>query len=234
MHHSLEDFLVEVSARLTALPPARRDDELKEMRQHLLNAMRANQEEGQSQSEALANALMEFGTSGEAAAHAVWAWRRENTWLRRLMASPPEVALFAVFAVTATVFQLWLGFVGPKLWQNTFYPIMGSSLPYIFCLYWVYGMIFAPQLSPKSREAVTSLFLYTSKSREIIISLLLFTSAMQFHIFLMERSWPNYHNPYLTLSPWQALWVTGIPVAWAIILGICPVIRKRSARQPVA
>jgi hypothetical protein len=220
MHHSLEDFLVEVSAHLTPLPPARRDDELKEMRQHLLNAAWANKESGQSEREALANALMEFGTSGEAAAHAIWAWRRENHWLRRLMTCPPEVTLFAMFATVATVFQLWLVFVGPKLWQDALNPYIGGLPPYINCLFFVYVMIFAPHWNPKGRSTV--------------ISLLLIMSGGAFGFFWMEWSLPIRHEGYLNISPWQALWVTGIPVAWAIILGICPVIRKRSARQTVA
>ena len=76
MHSLLESYLAEVRAKLCALPAARREEELREMRQHLLDAVRVNREQGQTEVEAAANALAEFGTSAEASESVLWAWRR--------------------------------------------------------------------------------------------------------------------------------------------------------------
>ena len=42
MHSQLENYLAEVSSHLDPLPPARRNEELMEMRQHLNNAIFLN------------------------------------------------------------------------------------------------------------------------------------------------------------------------------------------------
>ena len=76
MHSLLESYLAEVRAKLGALPTKRREEEMREMRQHLLNAVIVNQELGQTENEAAANALAEFGPSREAAASLVWAWQQ--------------------------------------------------------------------------------------------------------------------------------------------------------------
>ena len=79
MHTQLEAYLEQVAAQLSALPPKRRNEELREMRQHLLNAVTVNQELGQSEEDAAANAVMQFGTAEDLGNNLVWAWRREET-----------------------------------------------------------------------------------------------------------------------------------------------------------
>lgn len=46
MHNPLETYLSEVAAQLKPLPTKRRSEELREMRQHLLNAVTVNRELG--------------------------------------------------------------------------------------------------------------------------------------------------------------------------------------------
>lgn len=77
MHSLLESYLAEVEAKLSALPAKRREEELREMRQHLLSSMEANQGLGQSENEAAASALAEFGMSEKANESVLWAWRRD-------------------------------------------------------------------------------------------------------------------------------------------------------------
>ena len=77
MHSQLEDYLTQVAARLGALPVARREDEIKEMRQHLLNAAAVNRERGQPEDQVVASALAQFGTPEEASGNVIWAWRRD-------------------------------------------------------------------------------------------------------------------------------------------------------------
>lgn len=76
MHKQLEDYLTEVGRQLSSLPKPRFDDELNEMRQHILSAVIANQELGQSEETAVANAIEKFGTPEEVVTNVLWAWRR--------------------------------------------------------------------------------------------------------------------------------------------------------------
>ena len=75
MHKQLEDYLAEVARQIGSIPKPRRDEELKEMRAHLVHAVAANGELGQSEDVAVANALHDFGTPAEAALNVVKAWR---------------------------------------------------------------------------------------------------------------------------------------------------------------
>ena len=75
MHKQLEDYLAEVARQIGSIPKPRRDEELREMRAHLVSAIAANQELGQSEDVAAANALNDFGTPAEAALSVVRAWR---------------------------------------------------------------------------------------------------------------------------------------------------------------
>jgi uncharacterized membrane protein len=77
MHNLLENYLAEVRAKLSPLPAERREEEMREMRQHLLSAIEVNQELGQSEDEAAANALADFGTPEKASESILWAWRRD-------------------------------------------------------------------------------------------------------------------------------------------------------------
>ena len=52
MHRLLESYLSEVAAHLSALPVVRRNEELREMRSHLLSAVEAYQERGETEAEA--------------------------------------------------------------------------------------------------------------------------------------------------------------------------------------
>jgi hypothetical protein len=76
MHNLLEDYLAEVKAKLSALPVKRREEEMREMRQHLLNSVIVNRDFGQSEEESEANAVAEFGPPQESAASLVRAWRQ--------------------------------------------------------------------------------------------------------------------------------------------------------------
>lgn len=75
MHKPLEDYLTQVAQQIASIPKPRRDEELKEMRAHLLMAVAANQEQGQAEEMAVVNALKAFGTPAEASANVLTAWR---------------------------------------------------------------------------------------------------------------------------------------------------------------
>lgn len=75
MHKPLEDYLAEVARQIVSIPEPRRDEEIKEMRSHLLAAIAANQERGQAEDAAVARALEAFGTPEEASASILIAWR---------------------------------------------------------------------------------------------------------------------------------------------------------------
>ena len=78
MHSLLENYLLEMAAQLSALPPPRRNEELREMRVHLENAIEAYQELGETEQEAVASTLRQFGAPSQVAAGLVRARRREH------------------------------------------------------------------------------------------------------------------------------------------------------------
>lgn len=81
MHSLLEEYLSEVAAHLSALPPSRRNEELREMRAHLLSASEAYQELGDTEQEAVGAILRQFGPPAEVAAGLTHAWcRGQGAW----------------------------------------------------------------------------------------------------------------------------------------------------------
>ena len=76
MHSLLESYLSEVAAHLGPMPVKQRSEELREMRAHLENAVIVSRELGQSEEDAAANAVMQFGTPEALGQSAVAAWRR--------------------------------------------------------------------------------------------------------------------------------------------------------------
>ena len=76
MHSLLETYLSEVAAHLRGLPVAGRNEELREMRAHLLSAVEAYQELGETEGEAMESTLRQFGPPSEVGSGLVKAWRR--------------------------------------------------------------------------------------------------------------------------------------------------------------
>lgn len=76
MHSLLEDYLTKVTARLTALPLAHRDEEVRELREHLRNAFAANRAQGQTEDAAALYAMRDFGAPEILGVEVVSAWRR--------------------------------------------------------------------------------------------------------------------------------------------------------------
>ncbi len=109
MHSLLENYLSEVAAHLGALPVARRNEELREMRAHLLSAVAAYQELGETEQEALESALRQFGPSSQVAGGLTHAWRRGHGSRR----DTAKAGLFGV-AVLWGVYGL-CGFLGHYL-----------------------------------------------------------------------------------------------------------------------
>jgi hypothetical protein len=76
MHSLLESYLSEVAAHLSALPIKRRNEELREMRAHLENALIVSRERGQTEDEAAQSVVAQFGPPTELGENVVWAWQR--------------------------------------------------------------------------------------------------------------------------------------------------------------
>ena len=112
MPSPLDAYLDEVTAQLTALPVKRRTEELREIRQHLLNAVTVNKELGQSEEEAAQNAVTQFGTPEDLGENLVWAWRREEKLNKRSFWST------AVFSLAVCVFGEFLLLMFEKPYFN--------------------------------------------------------------------------------------------------------------------
>ena len=121
MSSLLDIYLDEVTAQLDALPVKRRTEELREVRQHLLNAVTVNKELVQSKEDAAANAVLQFGTPQDLGENLVWAWRREQTLNRRSL----------VGAALITPLMVCLGF----LFMNLGFGLLALTLPHEFMIY---------------------------------------------------------------------------------------------------
>ena len=71
----LERYIAEIGMRLGALPAARRDEELRELRQHLTALVEGHRARGLSEDAAVAAALRQFGRAEQLGQdlHAAWA-----------------------------------------------------------------------------------------------------------------------------------------------------------------
>jgi hypothetical protein len=76
MHNQLEEYLNTVSGCLSELPASHREEEVREIRQHLANYVMLNQEFGQSEDVAVANAIEQFGSPVEVGGSVLGAWKR--------------------------------------------------------------------------------------------------------------------------------------------------------------
>ena len=116
MHSLLESYLAEVQAQLGALPATRREEELREMRQHLLNATIVNRERGQTEDEAAATAIIQFGTSEEASRCFIRAWQKEKARGRRDCWKTAAFTLGLCFAVQYPIPEVAFGGHGWPAW----------------------------------------------------------------------------------------------------------------------
>ncbi len=227
MHKQLEDYLNEVAKGLGSLPTARREEELSEIRQHLLSAVAASEEAGQTEDEAVQAAAEQFGTPQAVSKQIVSAWRHE-AW-KQGMRTQPELILFAVFSLAITLSEQWLTYAGPKLWREAVYPYIGGSLatPYMFSIYFTWQAIFAPGVYPKARHGpIMALLIYA------VSGLYMYLWTIQ-HPIPYNPYFPTAYYPYSTANSWQPMWTVALPLAWAAVLGLCPIIRQRRARQAV-
>ena len=156
MPSRLEAYLEQVAAQLSALPTKRRTEELREMRQHLLNAVTVNQELGQSEEDAATNAVLQFGEPEDLGENLVWAWRREEKKLNkhsfRVAAASTLTTLFFIpLLAVALPFGPWFltsagvsspliagavcggffskrGLAGTTLGMTLYYYIFGASI----------------------------------------------------------------------------------------------------------
>ncbi len=108
----LERYLDAVAASLSLLPARRRDEELREMRTHLENAVIVHREWGQTEDEAAATAVEEFGSPAEQAEGIVRAWRRGRTLNRRSFLGAAITAVVLVNALPLAVPQYVVPFIG--------------------------------------------------------------------------------------------------------------------------
>ena len=91
MQQRLEEYLAQVEHELRGVPAPQRDEELREMRQHLIDNVTVNQEIlGYDEEQAVATVLEEFGAPKKLAAEILTAWRRgdeKTNWIRIGMAA---------------------------------------------------------------------------------------------------------------------------------------------------
>ncbi len=154
MHKQLEDYLKELAVALSPLPEAKRNEELRETRQHLLNAVVVNREFGQSEEEAAHNAVGAFGTSIDLGEHIVSVWRRGVALDRRNFWSATNctVALSLIMMVLTTLsMHVYFNRFGTAHYPAWKYPVAD----FLFFLSWAVQGAIVGALFPKTAVKAT-------------------------------------------------------------------------------
>lgn len=108
MHQQLETYLEQVKAQLKSLPLEKQDEEVRELRQHLLALVEVGMEIGDSEDEAVAAAIRQFGKAKRVGRALSGSWRGTEKPLRVALAAvcvPVCNALFFYLGVMAWVFS---------------------------------------------------------------------------------------------------------------------------------
>lgn len=134
MHSLLEDYLSEVAAQLGPLPVKRRNEELREMRAHLENAVIVSRELGQSEEEAAQNIVAQFGPAQDLRENIVWAWRREQMLNKRSLWGAAACTLVVMGLVPLLLLPIFVAYpfepMGPVRWESVkwvFYSLQFGS-----------------------------------------------------------------------------------------------------------
>ncbi len=208
MHTLLDAYLDQVAAHLSALPAKRRNEELREMRQHLQNAVTVNRELGQSEEDAIQNAVTQFGTPEDLGGNLVWAWRRERMLNKRSFwvaaACTFVIMFFMPLLAVALPFGPWFptstgvssplitgvvcggffskrGLAGTTLGMTLYYYIFGASM-------FAYGYSqpeFRHLMEPVSRTA--GLF-FTQQTEAALLTLFVAWATNRWRITQMNRA----------------------------------------------
>ncbi len=185
MHSLLEEYLAEVERNLAPLPSARRNDELRELREHLLYAVAASRQQGLSEDDAVRAALEQFGAPENIGSEVVSVWRRgeRRESLRSFFGAAICMTVLSSLGITliskvvnmkseAYIHQSWLMSVGLFLSQALVMALAGgiSGLTFpkravkgtAFVVVVMYAIILGPSLV---RTALTA-----GSLREVLVA----------------------------------------------------------------
>jgi len=143
-----------------------------------------------------------------------------ESWRRRLEAvknAPPEILLYGVFSIVVCVADMWLTFLGPESLKAKTVPFTGwgTSMPYLFGLFWVFYLIFGSDRRYIMRLALVAPLL-----------IFIFMGVVQYAFPIGE----TFDNPYLRISPWRPVWTIVLPAIWIALLLVAPRFRNPAGR----
>ena len=127
MHSLLEEYLSEIAAHLSALPPKKRMEELREVRTHLENAVVVGREMGRTQEAAARVAVAQYGAAEVVGQELTAVWRREVGLNVRGMVSA-AVCTVGVTAALARMTALLGPFLPPAPVQSLLVPAYSLDL----------------------------------------------------------------------------------------------------------
>lgn len=133
MHNLLREYLSELAAHLSTLPPKRRTEELREVRTHLENAVIVGRELGRTEDEAAREGVAQYGAADVVGQEMTAAWRRGRDLNMRGMVSAAACAV-GVTVVLARMTPL-LGSVLPPA------PAQGLLMPPYSLGHWAAGVV---------------------------------------------------------------------------------------------
>jgi len=135
-----------------------------------------------------------------------WAGR----FLPAFLSAPPVLRAFAVFSLIVIAADSAIENFGSKHLGEVIVPFAGwaPDMPYMFSLFFAFSLMF-------SRNRI----------QRYVIDLLLLLQIIYGLWQLSRIHGENFHNPYLTVSPWQPIWTVLIPLSWIVLLHSPPMNR---------
>jgi len=235
MNSPLEQYLSEIARRLKPLPARRRDEEITEMRQHLLDAVAVNRELGQSPEEAVGTALEQFGKPGDIAENTMRAWRRDRSRDRRSFWAGflcmPVLVFVSVFVLSPHLMGPFVEHArarGDDLLANVIgWAFMGANVA--LCGFLI-GIAFP-------RRAVRSAFWATTMTVVAIACVVAYKFVTEEAYVERPSAMPNAGQALAFLAPIIGtlfLWVAGVGAAAALGAWLGGRLRSRGRRTRAA
>ena len=128
---------------------------------------------------------------------------------------PFDLVAYGVFAVSLTIFRLWIARYAVET-ELRLMPFIGSGIGFTYPM--TLFFVALALICTRVRESF----------RLGIISMLLLQIVLEARLFFTSPWQPDFGNPYLRVSPWRVVWIVLVPALWAIVLFIAaiPTIRR--------
>lgn len=138
--------------------------------------------------------------------------------LKQLFSAPHVLIAYTVFAVAVAIADFLILPLTSDRIRESLVPYTGwvASMSYSFTIFFSLAMIFQQEGRRSMRMTIAGLL-----ALQIVFS----------SLSILGASGENFGNPYLTISPWRAIWTILIPAAWIMTFYLPRMNRYRYENQ---